>query len=256
MIFDTHAHYEDEAFDADREEILRLLPAGGIGAVTDVASSVETTRKAVELAERFDCVYASVGAHPDSVSELSEESMDEFAEIAEKHPKVRAVGEIGLDYHWCRENAELQRKWFRRQLRLARELRLPVIIHSRDAAQETFDILAEEKAEETGGVIHCYSGSAEMAEEYVRRGFYLGIGGVVTFKNARVIKEVVRRIPLTSLVLETDCPYMAPVPHRGERNSSLNLPFVVKAVCELKGLEREEVEDVTWNNAEKLYGLR
>ncbi|MGI6107245.1 MAG: TatD family hydrolase [Lachnospiraceae bacterium] len=256
MIFDTHAHYEDEAFDADREEILRLLPAGGIGAVTDVASSMETARKAVELAERFDFVYASVGAHPDSVSELSEESMDEFAEIAEKHPKVRAVGEIGLDYHWGRENAELQRKWFRRQLRLARELRLPVIIHSRDAAQETFDILAEEKAEEAGGVIHCYSGSAEMAEEYVRRGFYLGIGGVVTFKNARVIKEVVRRIPLTSLVLETDCPYMAPVPHRGERNSSLNLPFVVKAVCELKGLEREEVEDVTWNNAEKLYGLR
>ncbi len=255
MIFDTHAHYEDAAFDSDREELLRRLPAAGIGAVMDVASSAETSRSAVRLAETVPYMAASVGAHPDSVGELSEQDMQEFAAIARSHPKVRAVGEIGLDYHWGRENADLQRRWFRRQLRLARELGLPVIIHSRDASQETFDILREEKAEENGGVIHCYSGSAELAAEYVRRGFCLGIGGVVTFKNAKTIKEVVRRIPLTSLVLETDCPYMAPVPHRGERNSSLNLPLVIQAIADLTGKDPGEIEETTWNNARRLYRI-
>lgn len=172
-----------------------------------------------------------------------------------RHEKIRAVGEIGLDYYWEEPNHEIQKKWFVRQLDLARQAGLPVIIHSRDAAKDTLDIMKAEKAGDMGGVIHCFSYGKEMAREYLNMGFYLGIGGVLTFKNARKLKEVVEYAPLSSLVLETDCPYLAPVPNRGKRNSSLNLPYVAEMLGELKGVGREQAEAVTWENALALYGL-
>ena len=246
MIFDTHAHYEDAAFDSDREELLRRLPAAGIGAVMDVASSAETSRSAVRLAETVPYMAASVGAHPDSVGELSEQDMQEFAAIARSHPKVRAVGEIGLDYHWGRENADLQRRWFRRQLRLARELGLPVIIHSRDASQETFDILREHKVH---GLIHCYSGTKEMAREFVKQGYYIALGGAVTFKNSRHAKEVAADIDVNYLLSETDCPYMAPEPVRGTRNDPSNIPYIVDVLAKCRNITVEEMAsqiDANW----------
>ncbi len=255
MIFDTHAHYDDEAFDADREALLESLPENGIAAAVDIGASPESCRKALELAHRYAHIYAAIGIHPDDVGSLTEADMRWLEETAASEKKVVAIGEIGLDYYWDKERHEVQKYWFRRQLGAARKVRLPVVIHSRDAAQDTFDLLKEEHAEELGGVIHCYSGSAEMAREYVKLGWYLGIGGVVTFKNAKVIKEVVAQTPLSHLVLETDCPYLAPAPHRGKRNSSLYLPLVVDAISAIKGIIPEEVMEVTEQNARRMYRL-
>lgn len=254
MIFDTHAHYEDEAFDTDREEVIRSLPAAGVTAFVNVASTWDSLEKTKAVAETHDHAYAAYGIHPDNVSELSEERM----EILKKYcltDKCVAVGEIGLDYHHGKETRDEQILWFRRQLGLARELGLPVIIHSRDAAEDTMKIAREEKIGGIGGVVHCYSYSPEDARQYVRMGLFLGVGGVVTFKNARRLKETVAEEPLESLVLETDCPYLAPEPHRGTRNSSANLPYVVQAIAEIKGVTAEEVENVTYQNALRMYHL-
>ncbi|MEE8886926.1 MAG: TatD family hydrolase [Eubacteriales bacterium] len=254
MIFDTHAHYEDEAFDTDREEVIRSLPAAGVTAFVNVASTWDSLEKTKTVAETHDHAYAAYGIHPDNVSELSEERM----EILKKYcltDKCVAVGEIGLDYHHGKETRDEQILWFRRQLGLARELGLPVIIHSRDAAEDTMKIAREEKIGGIGGVVHCYSYSPEDARQYVRMGLFLGVGGVVTFKNARRLKETVAEEPLESLVLETDCPYLAPEPHRGTRNSSANLPYVVQAIAEIKGVTAEEVENVTYQNALRMYHL-
>ena len=255
MIFDTHAHYDDEAFDADREALLESLPENGIAAAVDIGASPESCRKALELAHRYAHIYAAIGIHPDDVGSLTEADMRWLEETAASEKKVVAIGEIGLDYYWDKEQHEVQKYWFRRQLAIAKRVKLPVVIHSRDAAQDTFDLLKEEHAEESGGVIHCYSGSAEMAKEYVKLGWYLGIGGVVTFKNAKTIKEVVAQTPLSHLVLETDCPYLAPAPHRGKRNSSLYLPLVVDAISAIKGITPEEVMEVTEQNARRMYRL-
>lgn len=255
MIFDTHAHYDDEKFDEDREQLLNSLPENGIEAVTDVGASLESCARAVELAHQFPHVYAAIGVHPDHVGALDEAGMSWLEETARREAKVVAIGEIGLDYYWDISAHEVQKVWFRRQLELARKVNLPVIIHSREAAQDTFDVLKQEDAGAIGGVIHCYSGSLEMAREYVKMGFYIGIGGVVTFKNAKTIKQVAREIPLERIVLETDCPYLAPVPYRGKRNSSLYLPQVVGELSELKEISREEVIRVTCENAKRLYRL-
>ena len=253
MIFETHAHYDDEQFDPDRDELLHSMAAGGIGTIVNVSASFDSCRKVVDLVQNYPFMYAAVGVHPDEVGELDEQKLDEMRKLC-ADPKVVAVGEIGLDYYWDKESRELQRNWFVRQLELARELGLPVLIHSREAAADTMEVM-KQYAEGLKGVIHCYSYSAEMAKEYVKMGFYIGVGGVVTFKNGRKLKETVETIPLTSIVLETDCPYMAPVPYRGKRNSSLYLPYVAEEIASLKQVSYEEVVDQTEKNAKDLFRL-
>ena len=254
MIFETHAHYDDGRFDEDREQLLNSLKEAGVGPVINIGASLESTKQTMELAEAYDFVYAAVGVHPSEIHELNEESFQWITSLAH-HPKTVAIGEIGLDYYWDKEEEVQanQREWFRRQLRLARKVSLPVVIHSRDAGADTLAILKEEKAEEIPGVIHCYSYSKELALEFVKIGFYIGIGGVLTFKNARKLVETVEAIPMERILLETDCPYMAPEPYRGKRNSSLYLPYVVEKIAELKGITKEEVERITWENATKLF---
>ncbi len=254
MIFDTHAHYDDDAFQEDREELLAGLEAAGIGTVVNIGASIASTKTSLELAERYPFIYAAAGVHPSETAELDEEKMNWLAEMC-AHPKIVAVGEIGLDYHWDEPEREVQKRWFREQIRLALRVKLPIVVHSRDAAKDTLDIIKEEKAAEAGGVIHCFSYGVEVAREYLDMGFYLGVGGVLTFKNAKKLKEVVAYMPADRILLETDCPYMAPTPHRGERNSSLYLPLVVKAVSEIKGIPEEEVVAVTEANARRMYRL-
>ena len=252
MIFDTHAHYDDEAFDEDREVLIGRFEELGIGAVTDPGSTKESIAKIIELTERHKRIYGALGIHPSECGEMTEEDLEEIRRGLHL-PKMVAVGEIGLDYHWDTPERELQRHWFRRQLELAGEENMPVIIHSRDAAADTLSILKECGAGEAGGVIHCYSYSREMAQEFIKMGYYIGVGGVVTFKNAKKLKETVEAIPLERILLETDCPYMAPEPHRGTRNDSSNIPFVIAKIAELKGITAEEVERVTEENAVRLF---
>ena len=210
MIFDTHAHYDDEAFDQDREELIESLPAAGIETVVNVGASLESTKTTLALAERYSYFYGAAGVHPNETGELTEADMEWLKEICGR-PKVVAVGEIGLDYHWDEPERDVQKKWFARQLELAREVKLPVIIHSRDAAKDTLDLMKGEHAEEIGGVIHCFSYGVEMAREYLNMGFFIGIGGVLTFSNGKKLKEVAAYAPLDRIVLETDCPYLARV---------------------------------------------
>lgn len=254
MIFDSHAHYDDHAYDGDREEILPALARDGVGTVVNVGASLEGTRRTVELIRKYPFMYGAAGVHPDEVGELNEET---FAWLREQclQKKIVAVGEIGLDYYWDKESHEVQKKWFVRQLKLAKELSLPVIVHSREAAADTMEILKQEYSPQTPAVIHCYSYSPELAREYVRMGYYLGIGGVVTFKNAKKLKEVVLETPLERILLETDCPYLAPEPYRGKRNDSRNLTYVAKAVADIKGLTPEAVIEATEKNAGTFYRL-
>ena len=262
MIFDTHAHYDSGAFNADRlevlasmpEQLLSSFPTNGIQAVVNIGASIQTTKSTLELTRRYAFVYGAAGVHPNETGELNDHLLDWLKDMA-RQPKVVAVGEIGLDYYWDEPDREIQKHWFVRQLRLAREVGLPVVIHSRDAAKDTLDIMKEQRAGDMGGVIHCFSYGVELAREYLSMGFYIGVGGVLTFKNAKKLKEVVEYMPMERLVLETDCPYLAPVPFRGKRNSSLNLPYVVQAVSQIKRIPEEEVIRITNENAKKLYGL-
>lgn len=253
MIFETHAHYDDESFNDDREALIRSLPEKGIGRIINVGASIETTKTTLELAAKYDYIYAAVGVHPSDISGLNEETFAWLKEQASL-PKTVAIGEIGLDYYWDKEGHDLQKHWFIRQLDLAREMNKPVMIHSREAAADTMEIM-KEHGKGLKGVIHCYSYSLEMAREYVKMGYYIGVGGVVTFKNSKKLKEIVEEIPLESIVLETDCPYLAPTPFRGKRNSSLYLPYVVEAIAELKGISAEQVIEQTEKNARDLYQL-
>lgn len=254
MIFDSHAHYDDEAFDEDRDEVLRSLAKGGVGTVVNVAAGLEGTRRTVELTEQYPFIYGAAGVHPDGVGELNEDTFAWLREQCRKE-KIVAVGETGLDYYWDKEDREIQKQWFRRQLELARELSLPVIVHSREAAADTMEILKEAYDPKVPVVIHCYSYSPEQAREYVKMGYYLGVGGVVTFKNARKLKETVKEAPLEQLLLETDCPYLAPVPFRGRRNDSGNLVYVAEAVAQIRGITAEEVIRATEENAQSFYRL-
>lgn len=254
MIFETHAHYDDKKFDKDRKKLIESMPSKGIGRIINVGSSIETTKTTIEIAKEYDYVYAAVGVHPSDVDCLNEET---FAWLKEqtKWEKTVAIGEIGLDYYWDKEPEiqKNQRYWFKRQMELARETGLPVIIHSRDAAADTYDLMKEIHADEIPGVIHCYSYSPEMAKEFVKMGYYIGVGGVVTFKNGKKLKETVKEIPIEKILLETDCPYMAPEPNRGTRNDSGNIPYVVEEIARIKGLSTDEVEKITWDNAMKLF---
>lgn len=253
MIFDTHAHYDDEQFDEDRDKLLNSMEAGGIGTIVDAGSTLESWDKILELTEKYPFVYGAIGIHPDEAGTLNEDEMKRMSALLDGE-KIVAVGEIGLDYYWNKENHDIQKKWFIRQLDLAREKQMPVIIHSREAAADTMDIMKKHAAG-MKAVIHCYSYSAEMAREYVKMGYYIGVGGVVTFKNAKKLKTVVKETPLERILLETDCPYLAPVPFRGKRNSSLNLPYVAEEIAGLKGITSEEVIHQTEKNARKLYDL-
>ena len=254
MIFETHAHYDDKAFEEDREELLELLPGRGIGRIVNIGSDLRSCRQTIVLMQRYPYVYGALGIHPSDTGELTEE---DFAWLREQCTleKCVAVGEIGLDYHWDEPERTIQKKWFRRQLGLAREVKLPVVIHSREAAGDTIDIMKEEKAEEIGGVVHCFSYTRETAEIFLKMGFYIGIGGVLTFQNAKKLKEAAEYVPMDRIVLETDSPYLSPEPFRGKRNSSLNLPYVVKALAQIKGITEEEIEKITWDNACRLYRL-
>ena len=253
MIIDTHAHYDDEQFDTDRDELLKSMHDGGIGLIVNAASTLESWGKIQRLTEEYPFVYGAVGIHPDEAGTLTEEHMSEMERLSDLE-KIVAVGEIGLDYYWDNESHDVQKKWFIRQLELAKKKDMPVIIHSREAAADTMEIMRG-YASGMRAVIHCYSYSVEMAREYVKMGYYIGIGGVVTFKNAKKLVNVVKEIPLTSIVLETDCPYLAPVPYRGKRNSSLYLPYVAEKIAEIKGVSIEEVVRQTEENSRKLYDL-
>ena len=262
MIIDTHVHYDDAAFDVDRDELLSSLRENNIGCVLEIGSSAESLPKVRALTKQYDFVYGAVGLHPDEVGDLTDRVMADMRQDM-KDPKILAVGEIGLDYYWNKEAKEIQKEAFRKQVRLAQEYDKPVVIHSREAAADTLEIVREMYGPGSAGehmkrkrVMHCYSYAAEQARIYTRRlGFYLGIGGVVTFKNAKKLKEVVADTPMEYLILETDCPYLAPVPFRGKRNSSLYLPYVVREIARLKGISEEEVEKITEDNARKLFGF-
>ena len=232
----------------------RSLPEAGIGRVVNIAASPESIEECLDLAHRFPYVYCALGIHPEHCAEMDEALLEEIRKKL-RDEKAVAVGEIGLDYYWPEPDREIQKHWFARQLQLAAEVDLPVVIHSREAAADTMRIMKENHAEKVGGVVHCYSYSVELAREFVKMGFYIGIGGVLTFKNARKLVEVAREIPLERLLLETDCPYLAPVPYRGKRNCSLYLPHVVAKLAELKGITEEEVIRVTEHNAETMYRL-
>ena len=253
MIFETHAHYDDKAFDEDREELLKSLLDNGIEYVVNVGASIESTITSIELAAKYDFIYAAIGVHPSAISELSGIDIEWLKNEALHNKKIVAIGEIGLDYYWDEPERDIQKIWFERQLELAREVKLPVIIHSREAAKDTLDIMKAHKSEEIGGVVHCYSYSKETAKEYLDMGFYFGIGGIVTFKNAKKLKEVVEYIPLDRILLETDSPYLTPEPNRGKRNSSLNIQYIASAIAQLKGIEYDEVVRITCQNAKKMY---
>ncbi len=252
MIIDTHAHYDDEAFEQDRDKILMELPQKGVEKVINAAASVTGCRRTLTLTEQYSMVYGMLGIHPDEVGELTERDMEFIAKHA-ADPKIVAIGEIGLDYHWNVAPKEVQKHWFLRQIEVAREAKLPICVHSRDAAADTLAVLKEGHGEDVGGVIHCYSYSAELAKEYLSMGFYFGIGGVVTFKNARKCKEVVEMLPMDKIILETDAPYLAPEPFRGKRNESSYLSYVAKEIAGIKGITPEEAILKTRENAYSLY---
>lgn len=273
MIFDTHAHYDDEKFNSDREQVLAGLSEAGVGNVVNIGANMATSRSTVELAGRYDFMKAAVGVHPEDIAELvpyadgtrgnageAVKNLEELRELAQSE-KVVMIGEIGLDYYWDKDHHKEQIEGFRKQIRLALELGLPICVHSRDAAEDTYNVLREEydRAKSDGkqlrAIIHCFAYSKEMAERFLEMGFLLGIGGVVTFKNSKKLKEVVKEVPAERLVLETDCPYLAPEPHRGERNSSAFLPLVVAEIARLKDIPEDEIISVTRENAEKfLFG--
>ncbi len=266
MIFDTHAHYDDECFDGDREELLKGLKNENVGAVVNVGADFKGCAASMVLAGKWDFISAAVGIHPDYADFMDEDTIKKLR-MWLNEPKCVALGEIGLDYSREEADRECQKYWFKRQLEIAKEENKPVIIHSRDAAEDTLEILKtyskelkaagaeREELFKIPGVVHCFSYGVELAREYIKMGFFIGVGGVSTFKNGRKLKEVIADIPLESIVLETDSPYLAPVPLRGTRNNSANIKYVVDAISEIKGIGKEETEKITFENAKKLYRL-
>lgn len=259
MLFDTHAHYDDGRFDGDRDELLRSLPENGVGLVLNPGCDLASSRKAVSYAETYAHVYAAVGYHPENIEGMTDEQVEadlREIEALAQHPKVRAIGEIGLDYYWCKDPAERRRQQevFRAQMRMAGRLGLPVIVHDRDAHLDCLTIA--EQYPKVRGVFHCYAGSAETADRLLALGYYISFTGVLTFKNARKAVEVVRHVPLDRLMIETDSPYMAPEPYRGKRNSSLYVHRMAEKIAEIKGVPFEEVARVTTENGKILFGIK
>ena len=254
MIFDTHAHYDDDAFDEDRDVLLSGMREQNEEYIVNVGASMASSERSIKLAEKYPFVYAAVGVHPDEVGELDEEKFEKLREWT-AHEKVKAVGEIGLDYYWDKEKHDLQKHWFMRQMELASEVKLPMIVHSREAAKDTLDMVIAAKPLNLSGIIHCYSYSVEQAREYLNMGYYIGIGGVVTFKNAKKLKEVAEYTPLSQIVLETDCPYLAPTPFRGKRNDSSKIAYVAEELAAIKQVPVEEVIRITNENGRRLYNI-
>ena len=252
MIFETHAHYDDERFEEDRDALITSMPGRGVGAIINVGASIESTKTTLALSEKYPFVYAAVGVHPSDISGLNEETFAWLKEQTKKE-KVAAVGEIGLDYYWDASTKAKQERMFRAQLELALELDLPVIVHDREAHGDSLRIVCDYPA--LRGVFHCYSGSVEMARELLRRGWYLGFDGPITYKNAAKAPEVIAACPAERILLETDSPYLAPVPNRGKRNDSRNLPFIAARVAEIKGMTIDQVAEVTLQNGKKLFDL-
>lgn len=269
MIFETHAHYDDSAFDEDRDNILNELKHEGIKMVVNAAASIQSTKNTLELTETYEWMYGSVGVHPSETLELDEKKFQWLSEVLRSRKynkdninsmnKIVAVGEIGLDYYWKEPETGIQKYWFEKQLKLAIEEDIPVIIHSRDAAADTLKIIKEAYTfaktvnKKLTGVIHCFSYSSDIASEYVKMGFFIGISGVITFKNAKKLAEVVSNIPIERIVVETDSPYLSPEPNRGKRNNSKNLHYVVRKIAEIKEISEKETEDITFQNALNLY---
>ena len=254
-IFETHAHYEDEAFDEDRELILNSLPENGIECVVNVASTVESCHRIAEMLQHYPFMYGALGIHPSEIRGVTDADMQWIKDETLANERIVAIGEIGLDYYWDKDNKAEQKDFFVRQIELAKELDKPIIVHSREAAQDTYEVMKASKASECGGVIHCFSYSVEEAKKYLDMGFYIGLGGVVTFKNAVKAKEVLAYVPLDRLLLETDCPYLTPVPYRGKRNSSLYIPEIVKVMSEIKGIDYDVIVETTNENARRMYKI-
>ena len=253
MLFDTHAHLDDEAFDKDREELLAGLAQKGVGLLMNPGCSLQSSRNAAAMAEKTPWLYAAVGSHPDAADEVCDSVLEEYRKLCKLNPKIKAIGEIGLDYHYEDIPRELQQKAFRSQMALAQELDLPVIVHERDAHEDGMTIIKEFPT--VKGVFHCYSGSAEMAKQLVELGWYIGFTGVLTFKNARKAVETAASIPLERIVLETDCPYMAPEPFRGRRNDPGYLHRMAEKLAEIRGISVEEAVRATTENGKRLYRI-
>lgn len=268
MIFDTHTHYDDSRYDGDREEVLSSLSSHNIKRVVNVSAEMQDLDAVIELSRRYDFLYAALGVHPDYTGDLTESDMETIRTYVQKfghhagtpegdfsERKVVAIGEIGLDYHGESVDPAIQKKWFRAQIEIARDFSLPFIVHSRDAAKDTLDLLSDYTIPEGGGVVHCYSYEEDLAKTFIKMGYYIGVGGVVTFKNGRKLKETVAEIPLEKILLETDCPYLSPEPFRGERNDSTRLSYVVSAIADIKNETEEKVMQVTYENACRFYHI-
>jgi TatD DNase family protein len=255
MLFDTHAHLNAEQYNEDLQEVIERAQEEGVSNIVVVGFDRPTIEKAMELAENYEFIYACVGWHPVDAIDMTEEDLVWIEELA-AHPKVVAIGEMGLDYHWDKSPKEIQKSVFRKQIQLAKKVKLPIVIHNRDATADIVEILQEEGAEEVGGIMHCFSGSAEIAKECVKMNFYISLGGPVTFKNAKKPKEVAAEIHLDKLLIETDCPYLTPHPHRGKRNEPSYVKLVAEQIAEIKGISLEEVAAATTRNAKKLFDIK
>lgn len=253
MLFDTHAHLDDSRFDEDRQEILQRLPQQGIGLLMNPGCDLRSSQAASQLAKEHDWIYAAIGSHPDAADDIGDEVLEAYRRMALENPKVKAIGEIGLDYHYEDVPREQQMVCFRKQMELARELDLPVIIHEREAHEDALELLKD--FPEVTGVFHCYSGSAEMAKYLVSKGWYIGFTGVITFKNARKLVETAMAIPMERMVIETDCPYMAPEPFRGRRNDPGYIYRMAEKLAELRGVSPERMQEITMENGKRLFRI-
>lgn len=253
MLFDSHAHYNDSKFDEDRIELLSSMPQNNVGLIMNAADSVASVKEILSLCDKFPFIYGSCGVHPENTMNMTDDDIDILRNYT-NNEKIKAIGEIGLDYYWDDVPRDIQKKWFIKQLELANEVDLPVIIHDRDAHGDTVDILRQNM--KTGGVLHCFSGSREMARDVLDMGMYIAFGGTATFKNARRVQEVLEYVPMDRIMIETDCPYLAPEPHRGKKNSSLYIHYVCEKIAEIKGITAKEVEEITFENAKKCYKIQ
>lgn len=254
MLFDTHAHYNDEQFDADRDGVLSSMNENNVGLIMNPATKVSEFEEITKMCEKYPFMYGAIGVHPEEIDTVDDNTIEMIKKYA-KHPKIKAIGEIGLDYYWVKDNKEIQKHWLGVQVDIARELKLPVIIHDREAHADTLDVLREHKVWECGGVFHCYSGSAEMVREILDWGMYIGFGGALTFKKAQRPISAAAAVPPDRLVIETDSPYMAPVPMRGKRNSSLYVHYVAEKLAEIKGITKAEMEKISAENGKRLYNI-
>lgn len=255
MLFDTHAHLNDTKFDEDRDSVIKRAQEEGVSLIVNVGFNRQTIPQTLQLAEQYDFIYAAVGWHPHDAKHMTEKDLHWIEDLATSHEKVVAIGEIGLDYYWDNSPHDVQKDVFRQQIALAKRVQKPIIIHDRDAHEDVVTILKEEKADEVGGIMHCFGGDEKMAAECLQMNFYISFGGPLTFKNAKLPKEVAKTVPLDRLLIETDCPYLAPHPLRGKRNETSYVKYVAESMAEIKGISYEEMASITKQNGKKLFGI-